>query len=138
MKYCRINLRETSYTPSLVWKEIHIPDIDHLNSIYRKYCEYKNFESVVPIFDKQYFDNIIIGYYDNEELVAFSIIARYDSKNVECVQFAWDYEKPHLKMGIESLKTECAIFKERGYDYLYLGIADPYKKIDGYEELGKL
>ena len=40
-------------------------------------------------------------------------------------------------LGIKSLKNECAIYKKRGFDYLYLGQADHYKtKIDGFEILG--
>ena len=52
--------------------------------------------------------------------------------------FAWNYKNPVLKLGIESLKNECAIYKNKGYKYLYLGQAAEYKKIDGYEELGPI
>ena len=93
----------------------------------------------MPIFAEEYTDtkNDILGYYDNEKLVAFSLIRCYNSKNAEAVQFAWDYAKPKLKLGIESLQNECAMYKKRGFDYLYLGEADPYKtKIDGFEILG--
>lgn len=109
--------------------------------IYRKYCEYKKFNSVMPLFRQQFQDiyTEIIGYFSNRRLVAFSLIKKYDAENVEAVQFAWDYRNPKLALGIESLKNECAIYKERGFKYLYLGEAHDYKsQIDGFELLGRL
>ena len=62
---------------------------------------------------------------------------RYDLRNVESVQFAWNYKEPKLRLGIESLKTECAIYRDRGFQYLYLDYAHEYKKnIQGFEILG--
>ena len=93
----------------------------------------------MPIFPEEYTDakNDVLGYYDDEKLVAFSLIRCYNSKNAEAVQFAWDYANPKLKLGFSSLENECAMYKKRGFDYLYLGEADPYKtKIDGFEILG--
>jgi hypothetical protein len=109
--------------------------------IYRQYCEYKQFDSVMPLFEQQFRDpwTEIIGYFSNRRLVAFSLIKKYESENVEAVQFAWDYANPKLRLGIESLKNECAKYKARGYRYLYLGSADEYKsQIDGFELLGRL
>ena len=81
----------------------------------------------------------IIGYMSNDQLVAFSIIKIFDNANAECVQFAWDYVDPSLRLGIKSLEHECALFKERGYKYLYLGGADQYKaNFNGFEILGPL
>jgi hypothetical protein len=109
--------------------------------IYSKYCEHKQFSSVMPLFEQQFRDvsTEIIGYFSNRKLVAFSLIKLYDSDNVEALQFAWNYANPKLRLGIESLKNECAKYKARGYKYLYLGSADEYKsQIDGFEILGKL
>jgi hypothetical protein len=95
----------------------------------------------MPIFDSQYTDksNDIIGYYDQDQLVAFSLIRRFDNKNSECLQFAWNYQNPRLRLGIESLKNECAIYRNLGFEYLYLGFADEYKKeISGFEILGPI
>jgi hypothetical protein len=141
MTFCRINLEETNYNQLSNWRYVKDPDIDALNLIYKKYCQYKKFTSVVPIFDSQYTDPAadIIGYSHNNTLVAFSLIKRYDSHNAESVQFAWDYEIPELKLGIQSLENECALYKSLGFRYLYLGLAHPYKsKISGYEVLGPL
>ena len=57
----------------------------------------------------------IIGYYNGDVLVAFSMIAEYNEHNAECYQFAWDYVNPKLQLGIRSLKNECAMYKEMGY-----------------------
>lgn len=141
MNYARVKLRETNYQKTDNWKYINDIDVDHLNTIYKQYCEYKNFDSVMPIFEIQYRDlnTDIIGYFYQEELVAFSLVKRYDNKNAELLQFAWNYKNPELLLGLESLKNECAIYKERGYEYLYLGSDEKYKRfLDGFEIVGKL
>ena len=91
------------------------------------------------MFDSEFFDhkNDLIGYIDNDELVAWSFLRRYDNENVEAIQFAWNYKNPKLRLGIASLKNECWLYKDRGFKYLYLGGADEYKQeIDGFEILG--
>jgi hypothetical protein len=141
-QYARIDLSKTNYQSKVDWCCIREPDIAQLNEIYRTYCTYKRFGSVMPIFDSQYTDadTDIIGYYSNEKkLVAFSLIKRYDTKNALCAQFAWTYHDPKTRLGINSLKTECAIYKQRGFDYLYLDQAHLYKQgFDGFELLGPL
>ena len=95
----------------------------------------------MPLFPSEFVDanNDVLGYYDHNELVAFSLMKRFDHSNVEAIQFAWTYHKPQSRLGIESLKNECAIYKNRGFKYLYLGGADEYKKqIDGFEILGPI
>lgn len=139
MKYARIDLSKSDYSlmESDDWKIITEPDIDYLNNIYTQYCRHNKFKSVMPLFRNMYMNNDVIGYYDNGELVAFSIMEILDDYNVEALQFAWNYTTPKLRLGIKSLKHECALYKERGFKYLYLGGADEYKKqIDGFEILG--
>ena len=140
MIYARINLEKTDYTlMQQNWSYIKTPDTQLLNKIYLQYCKHKKFQSVMPIFDSEYLDSKtdIIGYYNNNEIVAFSLMKRYDIDNVEAVQFAWNYNDPKLKLGIRSLQHECALYKSLGYKFLYLGEADEYKKqIDGFEILG--
>lgn len=144
MLYARINLRQTAYqrmtSSQILWPPVNI---EYLNGIYKKYCQYKQFKSVMPIFDCEYRDPDINvhGYYHPtdsvQRLIAFSLIKIYDKENVEAMQFAWDYEEPELELGIKSLKHECAFYKEAGFKYLYLGGAEEYKsKIDGFEILG--
>jgi hypothetical protein len=139
MKYARIDLSKTNYTQIDNWKYITNPNINELNTIYLKYCRYKQFKSVMPIFDSQYLDSNtdVLGYYINDALVAFSLIRKYDQHNAECVQFAWDYADTKTRLGIETMKHECALYKSLGYRYLYLGGADEYKEeITGFELLG--
>ena len=137
--YARVDLSKTNYVELDNYNFIKNPNIQLLNNLYKKYCQYKKFCSVMPIFDSEYTDpsTDVIGYYDNNILVAFSLIKRYSNTEAECVQFAWDYVDPELRLGISSLKNECAVYKRLGFRYLYLGGADEYKKdIDGFEILG--
>jgi hypothetical protein len=140
-QFARINLEQTTYTPTVNWKYLTNPDIPMLQNIYRTYCLYKHFASVMPLFDSQFTDSAtdVIGYYDDRRLVAFSLMKRHDNRNVLASQFAWTYHDPQTRLGIESLKTECAIYRERGFQYLYLDQAHLYKQdIEGFEILGTL
>jgi len=140
-QFARIDLSQTNYEPTVKWEYLRDPDIIKLNIIYRDYCKYKHFASVMPIFDIRYTDPMtdVIGYYDGDKLVAFSLIRRYDQENALCDQFAWNYNNPRLRLGIETMKTECAIYKARGFKYLYLEQAHLYKsEIQGFEILGPL
>ena len=145
MKFCRINLEKTNYN-TLDYASIMSPAqkddrADDLIDIYHQYCNYKKFESVMPLFKGIIFDRYsdVFGYFPNNKLSGFSIVKRYDQYNAESLQFAWDYKEPDLRLGLESLKHECAYYKNQGYKYLYLGLADDYKsQIDGYELLGPI
>ena len=140
-QFARIDLAKNTDQVAVKWAYLHDPDTAILNDIYRTYCIYKHFASVMPIFDSQYTDPTtdVIGYYDNDLLVAFSLIKRYDNENALCAQFAWNYKRPKLRLGIESLRTECAIYRERGFKYLYLDQAHLYKQgITGFELLGPI
>jgi hypothetical protein len=140
-QFARVDLAQNTDRELVKWAYLTDPDISVLNDIYRTYCIYKHFASVMPIFDSQYTDPMtdVLGYYDNNDLVAFSLIKRYDNKNALCAQFAWNYRNPKLRLGIQSLRTECAIYRERGFQYLYLDQAHLYKQgITGFELLGSL
>ncbi len=143
-QFARIDLSKTNYTPTVDWRYItsREPDVlAKLDDIYRTYTIYKHFASVMPIFHSRYHDPMaeIIGYYDQDRLVAFSLIRKFDDYNALCDQFAWTYHKPKLRLGIETMKTECAIYRERGFRYLYLEQAHLYKSdMDGFEILGPL
>ena len=132
--YARINLDKTDYSKIGSSEMLLNPDPKQLNEIYYKYCHYHKFNSVMPMFDKDYRENDIIGYYDGDVLVAFSMIAVYDDENAEALQFAWDYANPKLQLGLKTLKHECAYYKAKGFKYLYIGGADEYKnQMDGLE-----
>jgi hypothetical protein len=142
-EYARINLAQTTYQPTVEYRYLLATDdnINQLNEIYRTYCIYRHFGSVMPIFRRQYTDPMtdIVGYYDNDQLVAFSLIKRFDDDNALCEQFAWTYHRPRMRLGIESLITECAVYRERGFRYLYLDQAHLYKQgLQGFELLGPM
>jgi hypothetical protein len=132
--YARINLEKTKYKKIGSCEILLNPDPNQLREIYYKYCNHHKFNSVMPLFDIEFEENTIIGYYDGDVLVGFSMICEFDNENAEAYQFAWDYANPKLHLGIKSLRNECAMYKELGYKYLYIGGADEYKqKIDGFE-----
>lgn len=132
--HARINLEKTKYKKIKSYEILLNPDPNQLREIYYKYCNHHKFNSVMPLFDIEFKENTIIGYYDGDVLVAFSMICEFDNENAEAYQFAWDYANPKLHLGIKSLRNECAIYKEKGFKYLYIGGADEYKqKIDGFE-----
>ena len=139
--FARINLSKTMYRPTVEWEYLREPNIAQLQDIYRTYCIYKHFASVMPLFDSQFTDTAtdVIGYREDGELVAFSLMKRYDDKNVLASQFAWTYHNPRTRLGVESLKTECAIYRDRGYKFLYLDQAHLYKQgLEGFELLGSI
>jgi hypothetical protein len=140
-QFARIRLQETTYLATVDWQYLREPNIAQLKDIYRTYCIYKHFASVMPLFDSQFTDpdTDVIGYSEHHKLVAFSLMKRYDKENVLASQFAWTYHDPRTRLGIESLKTECAIYRERGFRFLYLDQAHLYKQgLEGFEILGTL
>lgn len=142
-QFARIDLDKTNYTPTVDWRYLK-PTKENIlacQEIYRTYCAYKHFSSVMPVFASRFCDAMadIIGYYDHDTLVAWSLIRKFDEHNALCDQFAWTYHKPKMRLGIETMKTECAIYKQQGFKYLYLEQAHLYKsEIDGFEILGPL
>ena len=138
-QFARIDLAQTTYRPTVTWEYLLEPNIAQLQDIYRTYCIYKHFASVMPLFNSQFTDpnTDVIGYREQGELVAFSLMRRYDTENVLASQFAWTYRNPRTRLGVESLKTECAIYRDRGYKFLYLDQAHLYKQgLEGFEILG--
>jgi hypothetical protein len=142
-QFARVDLSRTNYQESVQWQYLpKDPDtVLACQDIYRAYCMHKKFASVVPLFASRLLEPMadVIGYYDSDQLVAFSLIRRFDEHNALCDQFAWTYHRPGQRLGIETLKTECAIYRARGFDYLYLEQAHLYKsEIDGFEILGPI
>jgi hypothetical protein len=140
-QYARIDLSKTSYQATVDWEYLREPNVAQLKDIYRTYCIYKHFASVMPLFDSQFTDPAtdVIGYKEAGQLVAFSLMKRLDDQNVLASQFAWTYHNPRTRLGVESLKTECAIYRAQGYKFLYLDQAHLYKQnLQGFEILGPI
>ncbi|MBL97883.1 MAG: hypothetical protein CMF52_08710 [Legionellales bacterium] len=137
---CYIDLTKTDYSIATNYKILDNPDPEPLLKIYDQYCAYNNFESVWPVFPEQFSSPVhdTIGYYVDEQLVAFSLIYKINNEWLEDQQFAWDYKEPKLALGIKSLETECALYKKLGYKYIILGVTSEYKtSFDGYTEFGQ-
>ena len=135
--YCRIRLKNTNYQEYHNYRILDSSSFERCLDIYRQYVTYKKFEDIVPIFIEEFElpHSDVIGYYDGNELVAFTLAYRFDSVNsVYGDQFAWDYKNPKLGLGHIANKNECALYKRLGYDYYYLGESSDYKaKLQGYE-----
>ena len=83
-QFARVDLSKNTDPVSVDWYYITSFDnniLDTLKDIYRTYCIYKHFASVMPLFDSQFTDpdTDVIGYQDQGDLVAFSLIKRYDN-----------------------------------------------------------
>jgi hypothetical protein len=83
-QFARIDLAKTTYEPTVDWMYLLEPNIAQLQDIYRTYCIYKHFASVMPLFDSQFTDPAtdVIGYRETDQLVAFSLMKRLDDQNV--------------------------------------------------------
>lgn len=133
---CRINLKQCSYKqiPFILLSQDDFPQCE---KIYKDYVRRNNIEHPYPIFEEEWNnDNIdILGYYDNDKLVAWSLIYKFPSKQtVVADQFAWNYENPKLKLGYKSIRSECAYYKSQSFNYFVLGDYDKYKQeLQGFE-----
>ena len=137
--YCRIDLSKTTYKQLESSRLILNPDLSKLKQIFKKYWEHKQFISVEPMWENEFTwpHNDVVGYYDNTDLVAWSVVTKYNKDDVYSVQFAWDYANPDLRLGVKSIEHECAYYKSLGYKYYYLGEAHKYKEnFQGFEILG--
>lgn len=135
---CRINLSKTNYK-EIPYKLLCSNSYKQAVDIYHQYCDYRQFHPHhyhplwIEDFESAHID--IIGYYDQDRLVAFSIVYLYPSeKSCMADQFAWNYETPSLKLGYKSIRSECARYKRLGYQYYYLGEICEYKQqLQGFE-----
>jgi hypothetical protein len=100
-QFARINLAGTDYSESVQWLYLSKSDymIEKCQEIYRSYCIYKKFQSVMPVFASRFRDPMadVIGYYSGGNMVAFSLIRRFDESNALCDQFAWSYHDPGMR-----------------------------------------
>lgn len=130
----RVNLNKTNYK-TIEFKLLTSEHFTECEQIYKDYIQYKNFDSIYPIYIEDWDRATIFGYYDNDELTAWSCYMVYPSKSTaHADQFAWNYKNPKLKLGYKSLRSECAYFKSIGYDYLILGDMYSYKQeMQGFE-----
>tara|TARA_B100002019_G_scaffold251112_1_gene231346 strand:- start:172 stop:615 length:444 start_codon:yes stop_codon:yes gene_type:complete len=135
--FCRIRLKDTNYQEYHNYRILDGSSFNRCLEIYKQYVTYKKFKDIVPIFVEEFElpHSDVIGYYDGNELVAFTLAYRFKSANsVWADQFAWDYKNKKLGLGHIANKNEIALYKRLGFDYFYLGESSDYKaKLDGYE-----
>jgi hypothetical protein len=112
--------------------------VEIIEQLYKDYCNYKNFNNLFYTEVKHWLEcDVLMMYYDID-CVAWSKLRLYTEDALEAVLFTWNYKKPELKIGINSLKHELAWAKENGFKYMYLGpgyeSGSTYKSnIEGFE-----
>ena len=140
-QFGRIDLHETRYVSDLEWQTLDPVPVNDVQRIYRDYCLHKHFQSVMPLLPGRLTapDTEIIGYHDRDRLVAWSMYRVWDAENVLSDHFAWDYRNPRLRLGIRSIENECAIYRDRGYRWMYFEAVEPYMlDLQGFEILGPI
>ena len=138
--YGYIDLQQTTYKPLLEYEILkNVKDSDYLIEIYQQYCKYKKFESVQPMFPGEFTDPRaeVIIYRDQGEIVAWTLMRKLCETVVDNHQFSWNYKNPKLKLGYKSIRTECAIYRDRGYTEMLIEVEMHYKKqLQGYRIYG--
>ena len=136
--YCYINLEKTNYKLNLTdYKifnlSIEKPPVEKMLEIYDKYVKYKKFKSVWPIYPEEFVakQNDIIGYYNKNRLVAWSMMYKINAQVLEAIQFAWDYEDYKLGVGTFATLSEIKWAIDNGYEKYYLSYA--YEKSSLYK-----
>lgn len=140
-QFGRVDLSKTDYVCDLDWHLLDPVPVDDVHKVYRDYCVHKHFQSVMPMIAGRLTapNTELIGYYDQQRLVAWSMYRIWDSENILSDHFAWDYRNPRLRLGIRSIENECAIYRNRGYRWMYFEAVEPYMfDIQGFELLGPL
>ena len=132
----RIDLQKTKYK-IIPHKILSSKNFLECEQIYKEYVIYKKFDEFYPIFREDWDHGTVFGYYHNNKLLAWSSFYIYPSKKtVHADQFAWNYHNPKLKLGYKSLRSECAYFKSKGFDYLIIGDIYSYKQeLKGFETI---
>ena len=117
-----------------------VESLHRLDRVWKAYQKYRGYDDHLDFRETCKIDpenKRIVRVYHRGKIIAFSILRIYPIP--VSLQFAWDYEKPKLRLGIKSLENECAWAKNNGYKYLYLGQDDRYKsQFKGYEVLEPL
>jgi hypothetical protein len=141
MKFGRIDLTKTTYSIVLDAHLLNPVPVDEVNRVYKAYCLYKNFKSVMPLVPGRFTvpGTEVLGYYDQNQLIAWSMYRIWDSKSIVIDHHAWDYGNPKLRIGLRSLENECALYRNQGYQYMYFESVEPYMlNLQGFEILGTL
>lgn len=138
--YGYIALQETKYKPILDYEILtDIKDPAWLIDIYHAYCKHKQWDSVLPMFAGEFMDPRIecVTYKHEGKVVAWTMIRKLDETVIDNMQFCWDYADPKLKLGYKSVRTECAIYRDRGFTEMLIDTEMYYKtELQGYNVYG--
>jgi len=140
-QFGRIDLQQTTYVPDLQAEILDPVPINDVLRVYRDYCLHKHFQSVMPMVPSRLTapGTEIIGYQHHGRLVAWSMYRLWDDDNILSDHFAWDYRDPRLRLGIRSIENECAIYRSRGYRWMYFESVEPYMlDLQGFEIMGPM
>lgn len=139
MKFGRIDLTKTTYSVTLDAQLLNPVPIDDINRVYKAYCLHKKFKSIMPMIPGRFSvpGTEVFGYYKQDRLIAWSMYRIWDNRSVVIDHHAWDYSNPSLRLGLKSLQNECAIYRNRGYQFMYFESFEPYMfKLQEFEILG--
>ena len=140
-QFGRVDLAATSYCVSMDWRLLNPVPMDEVMQVYHEYCHYRHFQSVIPIIPGRFSipGTEVIGYHEQDKLIAWSMYRIWDQENIVIDQHAWDYSKPEQKIGLRSLHNECALYRGRGFRWMYFESVEPYMlDIEGFEILGEI
>jgi hypothetical protein len=141
LTFACIDLSQVTYQVSLESELLDPVPVDEVQRVYRAYCAYKKFHSVMPMIPGRFLvpGTEVWGYQDHNQLVAWSMYRVWDAHSVVCDHHAWDYQNPQLQLGIRSFKNECAIYRDRGFKFMYFeSVASYMFDIEGFKILGPL
>ena len=141
MKFARIDLTKTTYSVTLDAQLLNPVPVDEINRVYKAYCLHKNFKSIMPMVPGRFLvpGTEVFGYYEQDRLIAWSMYRIWDDENVVIDHHAWDYNNPKLRLGLNSLQNECAIYRDRGFRFMYFESIETYMlNLQGFEILGLL
>ena len=139
MTFARIDLSQITAKADVECELLNPVPVDSILQVYRAYCLHKHFHSVMPMVPGRFFvpGTEVWGYRDNTKLVAWSMYRVWDEHSVVCDHHAWDYRNPKLRLGIRSFQNECAIYRDRGFKFMYFESVESYMfDFQGFEILG--
>lgn len=141
LTFACVDLSKVTYQVSLEHELLDPVPVDDVLRIYRAYCAHKHFHSVMPMIPGRFSvpGTEVWGYRDQGRLVAWSMYRVWDQHSVVCDHHAWDYRNPRLRLGIRSFENECAIYRDRGFRFMYFESVESYMhNIEGFRLLGPL